>query len=66
MVMAYQLTGVSIVCLIVCSGEDETKEQSSTSLAFVKGIHRWSVVSTSKGPVTREMFPFDDAIMEPM
>ena len=32
------------------------KNQSSVSLAFVRGIHRW--------PVTRKMFPFDDVIME--
>ena len=33
------------------------------SLAFVQGIHRWPVNSPQKGPVTREMFPFDDVIM---
>ena len=27
------------------------------------GIHRWPVKSPHKGPVTRKMFPFDDAIM---
>ena len=32
------------------------------SLAFVRGIHRWSVNSLHKGPVTRKMFPFDDVI----
>ena len=37
--------------------------QSSTSLAFVWGIHRWPVNSPHKGPVTRKMFPFDDVIM---
>ena len=36
---------------------------SSASLAFVKGIHRWPVVSPHKGPVTRTMFPLDDVIM---
>ena len=39
------------------------KHQSSASLAFVRGIHRWPVNSPHKGPVTREMFPFDDVIM---
>ena len=39
------------------------KKQSSTSLAFVRGIHRGPVNSPHKGPVTRKMFPFDDAIM---
>ena len=31
---------------------------------FVWGIHRWPVNSPHKGPVTRKMFPFDDAIGE--
>ena len=39
------------------------KHQSSASLSFVRGIHRWSVNSPHKGPVTRKMFPFDDVIM---
>ena len=34
------------------------------SLAFVLGIHQWLVNSPHKGPVTREMFPFDDVIMQ--
>ena len=37
--------------------------QSSASLAFVRGIHRWPVNSPYKWPVTRKMFPFDDVIM---
>ena len=39
------------------------KHQSSTSLAFVRGIHRGPVNSPHKGPVTWNMLPFDDAIM---
>ena len=39
-VMASQVTGVSIVCLTICSGADQRKYQSSESLAFVRGIHR--------------------------
>ena len=31
---------------------------------FVWGIHRWSVNSPHKGPVTRKRFPFDDVIMK--
>ena len=61
--MASQITGVSIVCLIVCSGADQRKHHSSASLAFVAGIHRWPVDSPHKGPVTRKMFPFGDIIM---
>ena len=40
-VMASQITGISIVCSIVGLGADQGKCQSSASLAFVKGIHRW-------------------------
>ena len=36
---ASEITGISIVCSTVCSGEDQRKHQSSSSLAFVKGIH---------------------------
>ena len=39
--MASQITGVSFVCPTVCSGTDQMKHQSSASLAFVRGIHRW-------------------------
>ena len=62
-VMASQINGVSIVYSTVCSGADQRKHQSSASLAFVRGIHRWPVNSPHKGPVTRKMFSFDDVIM---
>ena len=39
------------------------KDQSSASLAFVRGIRRWPVNYTHKGPVTRKMYPFYDVIM---
>ena len=45
------------------SGTYQRKHQSSASLAFVRGIHRWPVNSPHKGPVTWKMFPFDDVIM---
>ena len=41
------------------------KYQSSASLAFVRGIHRWLVNSPHKWPVSQKMFPFDDAITLP-
>ena len=47
----------------VYSGADQRKQQSSASLAFVWGIHQWPVNSPHKWPVTRKIFPFDDAIM---
>ena len=61
-VMASQITGVSIIYSSVCSGADQRKPQSSASLSFVRGIHRWPVNSPHKGPVTRKMFPLDDVI----
>ena len=61
--MASQITSLTIVYSLVYSGADQRKHQSSASLAFVRGIHRWPVNSPHKGPVTRKMFPFDDVIM---
>ena len=60
---ASQITGVVIVYSTPCSGAHQRKHQSSASLAFVREIHWWPVNSPYKGPVTRKMFPFDDAIM---
>ena len=61
--MASQITSLTIVYSTVYSGADQRKHQSSASLAFVRGIHRWPVNSPHKWPVTRKMFPFDDVIM---
>ena len=47
----------------VYSGADQRKYQSSSSLAFVRGIHRGAVNSPHKWPVTWKMFPFGDVIM---
>ena len=63
--VASQITGPTIVYSTVYSGANQRKHQSSASLAFVRGIHRWSVNSPHKGPVTRKMFPFHDVIMMP-
>ena len=41
----------------------QRKDQSSTSLAFVRGIHPWLVDSPHKGPATWQIFQFDDVIM---
>ena len=62
--MASLITSLTIVYSTVYSGTDHRKHQSSASLAFVRGIHRWPVNSSHKGPVTRKMFPFDDVIMD--
>ena len=62
--IASQITSLTIVYSTVCSGADQSKHQSSASLAFVWGIHRGPVNSPHKWPATRKMFPFDDVIME--
>ena len=61
--IASQITSLTIVYSIVYSDADQRKHQSSTSLAFVQGIHRGPVNSPHKWPVTRQMFPVDDVIM---
>ena len=61
--LASQITSLTIVHSTVYSGADHRKHQSSASLAFVRGIHRWPVNSPHKGPVTRKIFPFGDVIM---
>ena len=61
--IAYQITSLAIVYSTVYSDADQSKHQSSASLAFVRGIHRGPVNSPYKWPVTRKMFPFDDVIM---
>ena len=61
--MVPQITSLTIVYSTVYSGADQIKQQSSASLAFVRGIHRWPVNSPHKWPVTRKMFRFDDVIM---
>ena len=61
--MASQLTSLTTIYSTVYSGADQGKHQSSASLAFVRGIHRWPVNSPHKGPVTQKMFPFHDVIM---
>ena len=47
--MVSRITGISTVCSTFCSGKHQRKHQSSVSLAFVRGIHRWSVVPLTKG-----------------
>ena len=62
--MVSQITSLTIGFSTVYSDADQRKHQSSVSLVFVRGIHRWPVDSPHKRPVTRNMFPFDDVIME--
>ena len=61
--MASRITGVSTVCPTVCSGADQRKHQSPASLAFVRGIYRWPMVSPHKEPVKQKKLPFDHVIL---
>ena len=61
--MVSHITRLTIVYSTVCSGADQRKDQSSASLNFVRGIHRWPANSSHKGAVTRRMFQFNDVIM---
>ena len=61
--IASQITSLTIVYSTVHSGADQSKHQSSASLAFVWEIHRWPVNFPHKWPITRKMFPFEDVIM---
>ena len=54
---ASQITSLPIVYSIAYSRRRSKKHQSSASLAFMRGIHRWQV--------TRKMFPFDDVSWVP-
>ena len=61
--MTSQITSLAIVNSIVYSSADQSKQQSSVSLLFLRGIHQWPVISPTKGPVTRKIFSFDGVIM---
>ena len=58
--VASQITSLVIVYSTFDSGAAQRKQQSSASLTFVRGIHRWPVNSPQKSPVTRKIFPFGD------
>ena len=61
--MASEIASLTIVYSTIYTWADQRKHQSSVSMAFEWGIHRWPVSSPHKWPVTRKMFPFDDVIM---
>ena len=54
--VASQITSLMIVYLTVYSDADQSKHQSYTSLAFVRGIHWGPLNSPQKWPVTRKCF----------
>ena len=61
--IASQITSLTIVYSTVYPVADQRKHWSSSSLAFVWGIHREPVNSPHKWPVKQKMFPFDNVIM---
>ena len=60
--VASQIASLMIVYSTVYSDADQRKHQSSASLAFVMGVHRWPVNFPHKWPVTQKMVPFYDVI----
>ena len=62
--MASQITSLTIAYSTVYSGADQSKHQSSASLAFLWGIYRGPVNSPHKWPVTWKIFSFVDVIMQ--
>ena len=60
--MTSQITSLTIVYSTVYSGADRRKHQSTASLAFVWGIHRWPITGEfpSQRPVTRSFDVFFD------
>ena len=56
--MASQITSISTVYSVVCSGTNQRKHQSSVSMAFGRGGPPVTGGVPSKGPVTGIMFPF--------
>ena len=48
-VTASQITSFTIIYSTVYSGTHQRKHQCPASLAFVRGIHRWSLNSPTKG-----------------
>ena len=60
--IASQITSLTIVYSTFYSDPDQSKHQSSGSLAFVWGI-QWPANSRHKGSVTRKMFPFHEEII---
>ena len=61
--MASQITSLMIIYSTVYSRADQSKHQSSASLAFVRGIHWWPVNSPHEGIVTQKMYESDDVII---
>ena len=65
--MASQVTSLTIVYSTVYSDTDERKHQSSVSLAFVRGSHRWPLTAQRASNAENVSIwwpPFDGVIMK--
>ena len=60
--MASHITSVSIVCLTVCSGADQRKHQARRHCPY-EGNPSVTGGFPHKGPMTRQMFPFNDVFV---
>ena len=60
--IASQITSLTIVYSTVYSDADQRKTKLRVT-GLCAGIHRGTVNSPHKWPVTLKMFPFDDVIM---
>ena len=54
--MASQINSLTVVCSIVYSGVNQRKHQSSASLTFVRGIHRYRWIPRTKGQLRGKCF----------
>ena len=54
--MASQITSLTIVYSAVYSDADQRKHQSSASLAFVRGIHRWKKLGSETSVMHNENY----------
>ena len=61
--IASQITSLRIVYSTVYSDADQRKDQSSASLAFVRGIHRWPVNSHKELKLVRDALEEESKIM---
>ena len=64
--MASQITSISTVYFSIRLIQHQRNIKAPPYWPFVRGIHRWPVNSSHKGPVTRKKLPFDDVIMKRM
>ena len=63
-VRAFRITGQPSVCSTVWYDWQQINIKDPRYCPFVRGLQWWLMNSCHKGTIMRNMFPFDDAIME--